>query len=84
MKHPLGLAKDGQLLFLCDEKDGLKLYNADDPLNLKLLWHITDCTPIDVIAAQGLALVLAKEGLYEYDYSNPQKIVLKGKLTLSN
>jgi hypothetical protein len=84
MKHPLGLSKDGPLLFLCDDMEGLKLFNVDDPVNLKLLGHFTDCTPKDVITVQGLALVLAKEGLFEYDYSNPQNIVLKGKLTLAS
>lgn len=84
MTHPLGLAKDNQLLFLCDERDGLKVYNASDASNLKLLKHFKDATTIDVIAMNGLALVLAKEGLFEYDYSDPVNIRLIGRLMAAN
>jgi hypothetical protein len=84
MKHPLGLSKDGSVLILCDDKDGLKVYDASDPLHIQSLGHFTDCTPIDVIATQGIALVLAKEGLFEFDYSKPKNVILKGKLTINS
>ncbi|MFI5156667.1 MAG: LVIVD repeat-containing protein [Chitinophagales bacterium] len=83
MTHPLGLAKDGEILFLCDTRDGLKVYNAADPSNLQLLRHFKDASPMDVIAMNGLALVLAEEGLFEYDYSDIGNIRLVGKLTVS-
>ena len=28
LTHPIGLSKDGNNLFICDGKDGLKIYNA--------------------------------------------------------
>ncbi len=37
LTNPHGLSKDGNLLFICDGSDGLKVYNADDVNNLKLI-----------------------------------------------
>ena len=36
MTNPHGLTKDNNLLFICDGKDGLKMYDAADPLNIVL------------------------------------------------
>ncbi len=83
MTHPLGLAKDEGTLFLCDARDGLKVYNAADPSNLQLIKHFKDATTMDVIAMNGLALVLAEEGLFEYDYSDMENIRLVGRLPVS-
>ena len=78
LTHPLGLSKDGDLLFVCD--DGLKIFNVADAANPKLLQHVTGPTTYDVIAQNGVALVVAKEGLYQYDYSSINNIRLISKL----
>lgn len=83
MTNPHGLSKDGNLLFICDGKDGLKVYNAADVQNLKLLKTISGIDTYDVIAYNGLALVVASDGLYQYDYSNASNIRLLSKINLS-
>ncbi len=80
LTHPIGLSKDGDLLFICDDKDGLKIYNADDVSNLVLIKQLKDAEALDVIAENGLAIVLAKDGLYQYDYSDLSNIHLISKL----
>ena len=79
LTNPLGLSKDGNLLFICD--DGLKVYDAADAANLKLIKHITGIETYDVIASNGIAYIVAKDGLYQYDYSNPQNIHLLSRLS---
>lgn len=78
--HPVGLSKDGDNLFICDGKDGLKIYNAADVNNLQLIKQLKDAEVFDVIAENGLAIVMAKDGLYQYDYSDLGNIHLISKL----
>ena len=80
LKHPIGLSKDGDNLFICDGTDGLKVYNAADVNNLQLLKQLKDGNVFDVIAENGLAIVMAKDGIYEYDYSDLNNIHLISKL----
>lgn len=70
MTSPAGLSKDGNLLFICDGKSGVKLYNAADPAHLRLLSQIDSKEPYDIIAGNNKALVVAKDGIHQYDYSN--------------
>ncbi|HRP57967.1 hypothetical protein [Agriterribacter sp.] len=73
---PTGLTKDGNLLFVCDGTSGVRLYDASDPGALKQLQLIESDAPYDVIAANNTAMVVGKDGLYQYDYSNPDNIRL--------
>ena len=80
LTHPMGLSKDGNTLFLCDGKDGLKVYNATDPVNMEMVRQLKDGNMYDVIAADGLATVMASDGIYQYDYSDLNNIHLISKL----
>jgi hypothetical protein len=82
MTNPHGLSKDGNTLIICDGKDGLKFYNAADVNNLALLKTIGGAETYDVIAQNGWALVVAKDGLYQYDYSSLADIKLLSKLSI--
>lgn len=81
--NPHGLAKNGNLLFICDGRDGLKLLNAADPLNLTPIATIGDMETYDVIALNNTAIVSAKEGLYLVDYTTPASAHIVGHLTLN-
>ena len=84
MTKPGGLSKDGNLLFICDGTSGVKLYNASDPNNIKLVNQIESKEPYDVIAGNNIALVVAKNGLYQYDYSNPNNIRQLSVISVKN
>jgi hypothetical protein len=73
LTKPTGLSKDGNLLFVCDG-DAVKIFNATNPLNLTLQHSIQSKEPYDVIAANKRALVVAEDGLYQYDYTNINNI----------
>ena len=82
LTNPHGLAKDGNTLIICDGRDGLKFYNASDVRNLSMQKHITGLNTYDVIAINGWALVVAKDGLYQYDFSSLPNINLISKLSI--
>lgn len=84
MSNPHGLSKQGDLLFICDGTDGLKIYNAADVNNLLLIKKINDIEAYDVIAWNNIALVVAKNGLYQYDFSDANNIRLLSKITVAN
>ena len=84
LTNPHGLSKDGNILFVCDASDGLKIYKADDPADLKLLKQIHHLDTYDVIAYNKIALVVAKDGLYQFDYSNLDNIRLLSKIGFNN
>ena len=83
LTNPHGLSKDGDLLFICDGVDGLKVYNASNVMNLQLIKQISNLETYDVIAYNNIALVVAKDGLYQYDYSNVNNIHLLSKIGIT-
>ncbi|WP_276500602.1 LVIVD repeat-containing protein [Terrimonas pollutisoli] len=82
LSGPYGLAKDDDLLFICDGTAGLKAYNAADVQNLQLKKTISGIDTYDVIAMNKIALVVAKDGLYQYDYSDVSDIKLLSKIVI--
>lgn len=82
LTNPHGLSKDENILFICDGKEGLKVYNATDALNLQLIKTFSNVDTYDVIAYNKIALVVAKDGLYQYDYSNINDIRLLSKINI--
>ncbi|MEO5891783.1 MAG: hypothetical protein ABIQ31_16165 [Ferruginibacter sp.] len=82
MEEPKGLSKDGNYLFICDGKGGLKIYNAANVLDIKKIKVISNIKPFDVICQDGLALVVAEEGIYQYDYTNINNVNLISKISI--
>ncbi|MCD7977262.1 MAG: hypothetical protein LUG51_08905 [Tannerellaceae bacterium] len=81
MKNPKGLGIDKGILFLCD--DGLKIFKADDPQTLvsNLIVHYAGMDGYDVIPYQDVLIMIADDGLYQYDYSDRDNIHLLSKLS---
>jgi hypothetical protein len=77
MFNPYGLGIDGNLLFICDGKAGLKIYDRSDPLNIinNKMAHYPDFFTFDVIPMKGTLMLTGEDGIYQYNYSNPQNIV---------
>jgi hypothetical protein len=80
LTHPVGLSKDGDNLFVCDGKGGLKVYNAANVNDLQLIKELKDATDYDVVAQNGIAIVVTSNGIYQYDYSDVANIHLISKL----
>lgn len=72
LSGPKGLSKDGNLLLICDGKDGVRIMDATVAGNIKQIAVVTGFTGNDIIAQNGIAVVTAEDGLYIIDYSSPQ------------
>lgn len=83
MTNPHGLAKDGSTLFICDGKDGLKVYDASTATDIKLIKHLKGMETYDVIAWQKKLILVTATGLEQYDYSNIGDIRLLSKISLN-
>jgi hypothetical protein len=70
MQNPKGLGIDQGVLFLCDE--GLKIFKITEPQTLiaNQLKHYTGMDGYDVIPFDNVLMMIADEGLYQYDYSD--------------
>ncbi|MBI2730096.1 MAG: hypothetical protein HYX40_04990 [Sphingobacteriales bacterium] len=82
MTNPHGLSKDGSILFVCDGKDGLKIFDASGVTNINMIKQIKMSETFDVIAYNKIAIVSAEDGLYQYDYTNTNDIKLLSKMGL--
>ncbi len=78
MKNPHGLGKGGDLLFICDGADGLKVYDASDPKTISshLIYRYSNIDAYDVIPVGNVLILVGKSGLFQYDYSNISNISL--------
>lgn len=83
MTSPHGLGLSGNLLFICDGTDGLKVFDITDVNNLKLVKHITGINTFDVIPLNGVAIVSCESGIYQYDYKDPNNIRLLSTINVS-
>lgn len=82
--EPHGLGIDNSILFICDGKDGLKVYNATDVMQItqNLISHFKDIQATDVIPVNGLLFMIGNDGFYQYDYTNLQNIKLLSHIAI--
>ncbi len=73
MEGPQGLGIQGKLLFVCD--NGLKVYDATDKTDIRLLQHF-GIKATDVIPNGDMLLVIGDDGLYQYHYDGTQLSLL--------
>ena len=82
MTKPRGLGIDNGTLFICD--DGLKIFNASNPVTImgNRLAHYSGMEGFDVIPFGNVLMMIAEDGLYQYDYSDLEKIRQLSKLPI--
>jgi hypothetical protein len=78
MFNPHGLGIDNGTLFICDGADGLKVYDASNPLAIQSnkIAHFPGIDTYDVIPLGTILLMIGQDGLFQYDYSDPTNITL--------
>ncbi len=74
MIHPVGLAIYGDTLLICD--NGVKVYDVNNPLELKLLNAIENIAAVDIIPVSDLMIIVTETGLSQYRYHNKQLTLL--------
>jgi len=70
MINPHGLGIDNGNLFISEGDHGLKIMDASNPRDVKLLRHITDIKTYDVIPFDNVLMVTGRSGILQYDYSD--------------
>jgi hypothetical protein len=76
MNGPKGLGIDNKTLFVCD--NGLKVYDVTDvtAIDKHLIKHFsTGFDGYDVIPYNNVLMMIADDGIHQYDYSDLQNIV---------
>ena len=78
MDNPHGLGVDGDALFICEGKYGLKLFDKSDlsQIGNRLKNWIQDINAFDVIPIDNLLILIGEDGLYQFDYSDLNHIKL--------
>ncbi|MCB0737409.1 MAG: hypothetical protein KDC92_07840 [Bacteroidetes bacterium] len=71
LDDPYGLGIDGDLLFICDGKSGLKVFDASNAQNkVELLETFSNVQATDVIPYNGNLLMIGEDGFYQYHYAD--------------
>ena len=85
MFNPHGLGVDHPLLFICDGADGLKVYDATNPLAISSnkIAHFKDIDTYDVIPLGNVLMMIGHDGLFQYDYSDPADIKLLSHIVVN-
>lgn len=74
MTNPHGLGIRGNHIYLCDGRDGLKVLDASNTLNIQLQQKINISDAFDVIVNQDLLLLVAGDGLYQFRIAEDGKL----------
>ena len=82
MESPYGLGIDKNKLFICEGLSGLKTFDATKPMDIKQLQHFKNMNAYDVIPLNNTLMLIGKDGLYQYDYSNPNSLKLLSKISV--
>jgi len=79
MTNPHGLSIKDQKLYICDGAAGLKVFDASDDFQIgsRMLSQDNSIATYDVIASpyRNVLLVIGKDGLVQYDNSNPASLI---------
>lgn len=84
MVGPKGLGIDEGTLFVCD--DGLKVFNAANPETIMAnrLAHFKEMDGFDVIPYNNVLMMMAEDGIYQYDYTDVKQIKQLSRLPIGN
>ena len=86
MIQPYGLGVDGNLLFVCDGSEGLKVYKLDEtklPESRSPFAQFPYINAYDVIPAGNYLFMTGSDGFYLYDYTNPSDIKQIGHIPVA-
>ncbi|WP_234736292.1 LVIVD repeat-containing protein [Tellurirhabdus bombi] len=74
MKNPHGLGVNFPNLFICEGHYGLKSLDVSNTMDVKQLMHLEGMDAFDVIPLGKTLMMIGRDGLYQFDASNPSKL----------
>jgi hypothetical protein len=86
MTNPHGLGIDNKILFLCDGSAGLKVYDASNvsTIDSHMIKHYDNIHAFDVIPWNDVLVMIGEDGLFQYDYTDPNNIKLLSKIAITH
>jgi len=79
--NPYGLgfsATNENIIYVCDGYSGLKAYDITNVTMIEEIMVMEELEAVDVISASGnLLVVLTRQGIYQFDATNPTNLVQK-------
>lgn len=88
MHHPIGLSIYKDHLYICEDDQGFKVFDASVPARVGeyLLKEVKDLTAIDIITLtrEEIALVIGQDGLYQFDIKDPANPVFLSRISTEN
>ena len=84
LQTPRGLAIDNNILFVCNNENGLSVYDVSDRENFVQLGQISDVNAWDAIAEDNKLTVVGATEVIQYDYSNPSELIELSRLVYPN
>lgn len=86
MTNPHGLGIDGSTLFICDGNAGLKVYDASDinTIDKNLIAKHAGINALDVIPFNNVLMLIGEDGVFQYDYSDPNNLKLLSKIKIKH
>jgi len=83
MQNPHGLAVDGEFLFVSEGQFGMKVFKILKDRSLELIKFYNGIRSKDIIIQpDNLLIVVAEDGLFQYDYSDIEKIQLLSQIDI--
>lgn len=83
MENPHGLAVKGNHLFVCEGQFGLKVFEIKEHGDLKEIKFYNSIRSKDVILSnESLMIVVADDGIFQYDYSDVRNIELLSQVKI--
>jgi len=85
MTNPHGLGIDSGILFICEGDAGLKVFDASDinEITSHLLAYFGDIHAFDVIPYNNNLIMVGENGLYQFDYTDPENIEFLSMISIS-
>ena len=81
MSNPHGLGISGELLFVAEAYEGIKVFDISNPDEPLQIGHHREIHVVDVILHQGLLIATGRDGVHQFDYTNPADLQLVSTLT---
>ncbi|MCH7398946.1 hypothetical protein MM236_13150 [Belliella sp. DSM 107340] len=86
MENPHGLGIAGDYLYLAEGKHGLKSFNVADVMNIdkNQLEYLKSLKSVDIIPGPKSLIVIGPDGVCQFDYSTPHKLVQLSCINVKN
>lgn len=84
LTNPHGLSKENNTLYICEGAAGFKVFDATNVFSIKQVAHVKNIDAFDVITNGNLALVVGRDGLYQYDVTDNKHIKQVSRIPVNN